>query len=417
MRRVFQHGAYADRALHAEADRARLEPRERALARRLAYGAIQRRATHDHVIARLAERDPERLDPTLRVALWVGLYELLYLDSAAEHAAVDQAVELAKLEHPKGAGLVNAVLRRATREARALLDALDDETPERAAIRHSHPEWIAALWWEALGPVQARTLMAANNEPAESALRANTLVTGAGALAAALAAEGVATRPAPSLPEGLVAEGRFDAFHSPLWAAGAFMPQSRGSMLVAKTLDPRPGERVLDLCAAPGAKTTHIAALMGDSGQVVAVERHEGRSEALKRTCSRMRITSVEVVLADATRFRGEGFDRVLVDPPCSGLGTLRSRPDLRWRMGEERMVGLVAEQTAILDVAAGATRPSGVLVYSTCTISAAENERQIASLLERHPAFEVADSMQLLPHRDGTDGFFIARLRNARSQ
>ncbi len=431
VRRVFEQDAFADRALRGECDRLALDARDRALAMRLAYGAVQRRATLDHVAGALAGRPVARLDPPVRAALRLGLLQLLFLDAIPAHAAVDESVELAKGAGSRGAGLVNAVLRRAVAEGPALLAALDDATPEGAALRHSHPRWIAELWWEALGPEMARALLAHDNEPPESAVRANTLVLLAAALATALADLGVATRPAPELPEGLVLDGPFDAYASALWEAGALMPQSRASMLVARVLDPRAGERVLDLCAAPGAKTTQLAALMGATGEIVAVERHAGRAAALGRTCLRMRAGNVRVEVADAaaSRTEDERFDRVLVDPPCSALGTLQSRPDARWRGGPERVAELAAAQARILAAGAAALRPGGVLVYSTCTISPEENERLIDRFLADHADFaaddlqadhalwqhpSVARHLQTLPQRDGTDGFFIARLRRA---
>nr|MBA2261689.1 hypothetical protein [Solirubrobacterales bacterium] len=239
--RVFEEGAYADRALHGEARG--LEPRERALAQQLAFGTVQRARTLDHVIELLA-RPPRRLDAPTRTALRLGLFQLLFLDGVAEYAAVTQSVELARNARSGGHGLVNAVLRRATREGRALVDALPEATAHEAALRHSLPDWIAGLWWEVYGPDTARALMAAANAPAEHALRANTLATDRDALARLLP---VASHPAPDpeLPEGLVIDGPFDAHGSPLWTQGLFMPQSRGAMLVGALLAPRPGERVL----------------------------------------------------------------------------------------------------------------------------------------------------------------------------
>ena len=389
---------------------------------RLAYGAVQRRATLDHVIETLAARPVDRLEPAVLAALRLGVLQLAFLDRVPAHAAVGESVELAKRDSRGGAGLVNAVLRRAAREAPALVDALPDRTPAEAALKHSHPLWIAELWFEALGPDEARKLMAAGNEPAEAAIRVNTLKATQLELP-------VPTRPADHLPEGLVVEGAFDAFASPQWEQGLFMPQSRAAMAVARALAPQPGERVLDLCAAPGGKTTHLAALMGDEGVVVAVEKHPGRAEALRRTADRMGATSVEVRVADAAEPLDESFDRVLVDPPCSDLGTLASRPDVRWRKDPGAPAALAATQAAILEAGADAVRPGGVLVYSTCTISPAENERLIAAFLERRTDFAVDEMpsdlpvwdhpsvpgfLQTLPHRDGTDGFFIARLRRS---
>jgi 16S rRNA (cytosine967-C5)-methyltransferase len=432
IRRVFEQAAYADRAFTAEA--ADLAPRDRALAMALAYGTVQRRATLDHVAARLSSRPPDELDPPVLAALRLGLFQLLLLDGVADHAAVNDSVELAKRAQRGGAGLVNAVLRRAVREGPAIVDALDDNTADAAAILHSVPQWLAELWWNELGADQARALLRRINRPAESALRVNTLLARRDDVLAELA---VAARPAAGLPEGIVLDQPFDAQASELWARGEIMPQSRGSMLVSRMLEPGPGERVLDLCAAPGAKTTHLGALMSGQGQLIAVERHPGRAEALARTIARMRVDCARVRLGDATTIdvltglsgdRGSpaGYERVLVDPPCSGLGTLQSRPDLRWRTNPARIADLVPLQSRILRAGAAALASGGVLVYSVCTISRAESEGVIEDFLREHREFRADDLggrrghhgtgpyLQLLPHVDDTDGFFIARLRRA---
>lgn len=408
VRRVFEHGAYADRALAAEARG--LDTRDRALAMRLAYGAVQRRATLDYFAERLADRPVSKLSPPVLAALRLGLLQLLFLDGVAEHAAVNESVELAKAGGAPGARFVNAVLRRAARERGELLDDLNDDTPEAAAILHSVPAWLAELWWRELGAGPARALLAHVNEPPESAVRVNTLVADVDEVVAALP---VGTRPAVDLAEGLVLDGPFDLEGSELWKDGAVMAQSRGSMLVCRALAPSPGDRVLDLCAAPGAKTTQLAALLSNDGEVVAVERHPGRAEALERTCERMRAECVRVELGDATEARpGRRFDRVLVDPPCSGLGTLQSRPDIRWRASPESIGELALLQRRILDAGAAATASGGALVYSVCTISRAEGEDLIDVFLAEHRQFAAEQRFQLLPHRDGTDGFFVARLR-----
>jgi len=417
LRRVFEQGAYADRALTAEA--AELDPRDRALAMRLAYGAVQRKGTLDHLIEQLAARPPAALDPPLLAALRLGLYELLYMRGAPDYAVVGDAVELAKAHARAGHGLVNAVLRRAAREgADALLGPLGDDTPEQAAVKHSHPEWIARLWWESLGAEQARALMAADNEPLEVALRANTLVSDAATIARELP---VRTHLDPAIPEALVLEEPFDVHSSPLWQAGAFHAQSRAAMLVARALDPAPGERVLDLCAAPGGKSTHLAALMQGQGEVHAVERNPRRAGSLVRTARRLQAANVIVEVADAEQWSLAGhdpaiapFDRVLVDPPCSGLGTLQARADLRWRVSPEAIAEMVPVQSQILAAGASALRPGGVLVYSTCTISSNENERLIAAFLDSHSQFRLDDVVVTLPHRDHTAGFYIARLRKS---
>jgi 16S rRNA (cytosine967-C5)-methyltransferase len=423
LRRVFEQGAYTDRAFTGEA--AGLEPRERAFAMQLAYGTVQRRATIDYVAGRLTRRRLSDLEPPVLAALRLGIFQLTLLGGVAEHAAVDQSVELVKHASPGGASLVNAVLRRVARQASGMLDGLSDERPADAATLHSVPEWLAQRWFDELGAEVARALLRRINAPAESALRLNTLVASPGEVLARLP---VASGAAVGLAEGIVLQAPFDAHSSPLWHVGAIMPQSRASMLVSRVLAPAAGDRVLDLCAAPGAKTTHLAALMEDQGEIVAAERHPGRAQALARTCSRMHAGCVRVEVGDATKMGFTGrFDRVLVDPPCSGLGTLQSRPDIRWRASPEGIDRLSALQERILAAAASAIASGGVIVYSVCTISRPEGPGVLERFLKANPDYEAADlgaafadwshpdgepHLQLLPHRDGTDGFFIGRLR-----
>jgi 16S rRNA (cytosine967-C5)-methyltransferase len=416
-RRVFEQDAYADRALHAEA--AGLDGRDRAFAMALAYTAVQRRATLDHVIERISGRSVERLDPPVVAVLRLGVAQLLLLDGVADHAAVDESVKLVKLDAPRAAGLVNAVLRRTIREGAEILAELDDATPEQAALLRSVPVWLAQLWFDELGAEQARALLIAINQPAESALRVNRLVATPEQVVAGLPV--LAATPA-GYPDALVLDGPFDAHGSELWAQGMIMPQSRGSMTPPLVLDPQPGERVLDLCSAPGAKASQLAALMGDEGTITCVEVNPRRADGLRRTLRRMRATTAAVTIADAGEpLAGGPYDRVLADPPCSGLGTLQSRPDLRWRTTPERVTATAAIQARVLDAAAAVVASGGVLVYSVCTISRAEGESVIAAFRARHPEFRLeppsdrepeATHLQLLPHLHGTDGFFVARLR-----
>jgi 16S rRNA (cytosine967-C5)-methyltransferase len=380
LRRTSEGAAYADRALRGEA--AGLNPRDYALAKRIAFGTIQRQGTLDWVIDSRIKR---KLDPPIRDALRLGLYQLLFLDGVADHAAVGEAVALATGATSRGAGgLVNAVLRRVQREGITLPE---DTDPHGASVRHSHPRWLVDRWWEELGPDTTRALLAANNEPAELALRVNTLVD--------FDLSGI---PGARLGDAIVVDGTLDAAAHPGFAAGAFVVQSRAAQAVSRVVDPQPGERILDLCAAPGGKTTHLAALMGGTGEVVAVERHGGRARALQQAATRLQATSVRVVQDDATTFTDDaGFDRILLDPPCSGLGTLRTHPDLRWRVTAQQVDELAVIQDAMLASARRLLRPGGRLVFSTCTIST--REERMAGV----------GQIRTLPSRDATDGFYIA--------
>jgi 16S rRNA (cytosine967-C5)-methyltransferase len=430
LRRVSEDDAFADRVFVAEAERYELTPRDRAFAQQLVYGTVQRRATLDYVLTALSARPVVSIDPPLRDTLRLGLFQLLFLGGVPDHAAVEQTVELAKLERGGGHRFANAVMRRATREAEGLVAELTSDSPADAAVLHSHPEWLVRMWWDALGREEALALLARDNEPPESAVRANELVITREELREVLLDLGVESTPVEDMPEGLVLDAPFDVHGSLLFEAGALIPQSRASMLVARVLDPQPGEAVLDLCAAPGAKSTHIAALMRGRGRLVTVERNAGRCDSLQNNCKRMGAHWVEVRCEDAANFVGDiedGYDRVLLDPPCSDLGTLQSRPDARWRKEPDQIRELTRIQEGLIEAAAEHVRPGGTLVYSTCTISPSENEDQVHNFLARHPEFEADDVanelpefrhpraprfLQLLPHVQGTDGFFIARLR-----
>jgi 16S rRNA (cytosine967-C5)-methyltransferase len=441
IRATFERDAHTERFFREAADARESVGRERAQAQRLAFGAVQRRGTADAAIERLAERSLRLLDPPVVAALRLGLYELLFADGTPDHAAVDQAVELVKgAGAAHAAGLVNAVLRRAGREREKLTEMLlgDDSTPESAAVAHSAPLWLARMWWEELGAEPARALLAACNRPAELGLCVNTLRHEREAMLAILGEAGLDVQPAEgpwplAPPEAIVSRGRTGATVPERVAAGELTPQSRGSAAVVEVLDPQPGEHVLDLCAGPGIKSAQIAARMGDRGELISVEQDPGRAEEVAEQARRLGLRSVTVIEADAAATgMASGFDRVLVDPPCSDLGALASRPDARWRKSPRTIERLVELQARILQRGLEALRPGGTLVYSTCTISRREGEEQIAALLSRAaggeaPLLSVDDlgalapdlasshdrrCLQLRPDRDTTTGFFVCRLR-----
>jgi 16S rRNA (cytosine967-C5)-methyltransferase len=385
VRRTFEEGAYADRAFPPEADRAHLDERDRRLAMRLAYGTVQRVRTLDHAMETLAARPPDALQPTLRAALRVGAYQLLFASAIPARAAVNETVELAKsVAGRHTAGLANAVMRRVAEAGPGWVETLPPP------LRHSYPDWIAAEWTAMLGDGEANALMAAQNEPPELCVRVNTLRPAALDI-------GVPTHGDPEIPEALVLDASFDVSASRELREGLIWPQSRGSMLAARALAPEPGMRVLDLCSAPGGKAGQLAAMMADRGRLVCVERHPGRAEALGRMLASQGATCAEVVVADALEFGESGFDRILLDPPCSGLGVLAGRPDARWRRtlaDAEQVAGL---QRRMLAHARGLLAPGGRLVYSVCTVRRDES------------AGVVPGGRQTLPHRDGTDGFYVA--------
>lgn len=386
--RVFEEDAYADRAFAPEAKE--LDPRDRAFAQRIAYGAIQRVRTLDHAVESLGGRAVSAMDPPVRAAIRLGAYELGFLGGVPARASVNEAVELVRAAGAERAvGFANAVLRRVAEGIRDLVAALPEGSTAEAALKHSYPDWIADTWWEEWGAEEALALMRAQNEPPETAVR--VVATGEAR---------VVERIDPSeLEQGLV------------W------PQSRGSQLAGAAVGVQSGERVLDLCAAPGGKTTQLART---AAEVVAVEVHPGRARELEANCRLLGATNITVVTADARELPPEltGFDRVLVDAPCSGLGVLAARPDLRWRARP-----LPELQAELLAVARERVKPGGSVTYSVCTIARAENEAVLDqadglalddSLAETWPEYQHphrSGVLLTLPHRHRTSGFFIARL------
>ncbi|HEY0389060.1 MAG TPA: transcription antitermination factor NusB [Gaiellales bacterium] len=385
VRRTFEQGAYADRAFAGAAGA--LDPRERRQAMRLAFGAVQRMRTVDHAVEQLAGRRPMRLQAELRNALRVSGYEVLFSDAVPARAAVSEGVELARsVAGGRIAGLANAVLRRLADAGAGWVDGLPPP------LRLSYPDWVWDAWVDLLGEEGAAACGDAQNQPPELSLRVNTLRAGRVDL-------GVPAHEVPGLPEALVLDEVTDVTASRAFASGAVWPQSRSSMRPGRVLAPEPGMRVADLCAAPGGKAGQLAALMEDRGELVCVERHAGRAAELVRTLERFGATCARVVVADVVDFAGGPFDRILLDPPCSGLGVLAGRPDARWRRTPEDAAELAALQRAMLEHAIGLLAPGGVLVYSVCTLRREECEA-IA------PGGDY-----LLPYVEKSDGFYIARV------
>ncbi|HEY7197668.1 MAG TPA: transcription antitermination factor NusB [Gaiellaceae bacterium] len=401
VRRVFEDGAYADRAFRSVA--AGLDGRERRFAQELAYGTVRRVRTLDHAIEALGRRPVRKLDAPVRTALRLGAYQLAYATGVPAHAAANESVELVR-----GAGLeravafTNAVMRRLADGIQALIDALPETTAAEAALRHSYPDWIAETWWREWGADGARELMGAQNEPQQTVVHVSPD-----------APEDVDGDPVPGFPEAR----RVEAVQQAWLDLGLARPQSVGSQLAGAAVGVRPGERVLDLCAAPGGKTLQLAEA---AGEVVAVELHESRARELDETLRRYRAANVRIVAADARELPGDlgRFDRVLVDAPCSGLGVLASRPDLRWRAKPLPELQLELLHAAQERVAAG-----GTLTYAVCTLNTLENEDVVdATGLEpedlgtewpafRHP--RRPEFLLTLPHVHRTSGFFVARLRS----
>lgn len=394
LRRVFEDDAYADHAFRAAAKD--LDDRDRALAQRLAFGAVQRVRTLDHAIEELGRRRVHRLDAPVRAALRLGAYQLGFVGGVPRYAAVNESVELVRRAGlARAVAFTNAVLRRLADGLEPLLASLPEETAREGALKHSYPDWVAETWWRDLGADDARALMRAQNEPGEVAVR---LVRGE-----------IEGTPDTDVPGAWIV----DRVDQAALADGRIWPQSRASQLVGLAVGSREGERTLDVCAAPGGKATMLA------GEVVAVDVNEARARELEENVRQLGASNVKVVVADGRNLPPEldGFDRALVDAPCSGLGVLNRRADLRWRA--EPLPDL---QLELLQAAAARVKSGGTVVYSVCTINADEAEAVVEgsgleidpALGDEWPAFRHPsrpEFVQTLPHVHGTAGFFAARL------
>ena len=427
-------GGYADRTLDAELRRRpTLDPRDRALATELVYGILRHQGRLDYALGRFCKQPLPKLELKVLLLLRLGAYQLLCLERIPESAAVNTTVELARrLALERATGFINGVLRALGRGRQQLVwpDA------DRAPLAHleqalSLPHWLAERWLQELGATEARQLAAALLEPAPTTLRVNTLRTDRPAFLAALAAAGHQGEATRFAPEGVRLLSR-GAAPLPGDAEGWYQVQDEASMLIAHCLGPRAGEVLLDVCAAPGGKTTQMAALTGNRGRITAVDLHPQRLRLVEHGAARLGCSGITTRAWDLTRrptfLDPASCDGVLVDAPCSGLGVLRRNPEARWRLHPADITLLAERQAAILQQAAPLVKPGGRMLYAVCTTTPEETDCQVAAFLAAHPDFrleplythlpaacrELLDAHGCLrswPHRHGLDGFFAARL------
>ncbi len=429
---IQQRGAYADMALERVLQGATLAGPDRSLVTELVYGSTRRQRSLDALLDHLGKQPAQQQPPLLRAILHLGLYQLRYLERVPAAAAVHTSVNLAKQNRlGKLAGVVNGILRRYLREA-----ATGDPLPlpagaiARLGVEHSLPDWVVALWAEQFDLATAADLAAWFNQPPSLDLRVNPLKTSVAAVQAALAERQLEAAPVPPLPQALRLRGATGAIHQlPGFGAGHWTVQDSGAQLAAYLLAPQPGEVVIDACAAPGGKATQIAELMGDVGTVWANDRHPQRLTKVGEAAARLGLRSLQLCPGDARalpQFVNQA-ERVLLDAPCSGLGTLHRHPDLRWRQTPATVAELTQLQRELLAATATWVKPGGILVYVTCTLNAAENEKIVTAFLGDHPEWQLqppppefpwaslaskAGWLQLLPSVHSCDGFFMARLQ-----
>jgi len=431
--RFIQGGGFADVVLDRLLHKANLGDLDRRLLTELVYGSVRRQRTLDALIDQLGKKKAHQQPPDLRLILHLGLYQLRYLDQIPPSAAVNSSVELAKQNgFPKLAGVVNGLLRQYLRLREQGGDPLQLPTDSvaRLGIRHSYPDWIIQIWQQQLGAEDTEHLCQYLNQPPAIDIRINPLRASIDQVEAAVTAAGIAVQRLPPLPQALRFLDHPGPIHKlPGYQEGWWTVQDSSAQLVGHWMAPQPGEVIIDACAAPGGKTTHLAELLQDQGKIWACDRTPSRLRRLQQNIQRLGLKSIRCCPGDSrilAQFTGEA-DRVLVDAPCSGLGTLHRHADARWRQTPETAQELARLQAELLDQTATWVRPGGILVYATCTLNPGENEAIVEQFLGRHsnwslvppspesPAAAFAQPqgwLKVWPHRAQMDGFFIAKIK-----
>jgi 16S rRNA (cytosine967-C5)-methyltransferase len=431
--RVEVDKAYADILLDQVLGRGIISDKDRSLLTEIVYGTLRWRGRIDFHLKQLTRRSFEETDPFIKNLLRVTLYQISFLDRVPEYAALNEAVNLAKVHSgSRVGGFVNGILRNFIRTNRTATPPDPDSCGVAALADYwSHPEWLINEWIQYLGRAHVTPLLAANNRQAPLVLRANVCRTDRQALLRTFKSHGIEALPTKWSPQGIVVHSQVPIERLSGFEEGFFQIQSEASQLISYLLDPHPGEKILDACAAPGGKTTHIAELMNDQGQVTATDRSPKGIVRIDENAVRLGLKSIRTIRADMTEqvaAQESTFDRILVDAPCSGLGTLRSHPEIKWNRDMADVVRLSELQRKILLQAASYLKPAGVLVYSTCTLTAHENETVVNEFLACHREYVLDEAagylpdqakklvkkkyFMALPHKHDTDGFFAARLR-----
>jgi 16S rRNA (cytosine967-C5)-methyltransferase len=425
-------GGFADVVLHRLLSQRNLSPVDRPFATELVYGTVRRQRTLDVLIDQLGKKKAHQQPLELRIILHLGLYQLRFLDQVPESAAVNTSVELTKATgKAKLSGVVNGILRQYIRLRESGTDPLElpSDRTSALAIKHSYPDWIVDLWQTQLGWEETEALCDWLNRPPVIDLRVNSLKISVDELAEKFATAGIQTERLPHLPQALRLSEHVGLIKQlPGYAEGLWTVQDASAQLVSYLVAPQPGQVVVDTCAAPGGKTTHLAELIGDEGLIWACDRTTSRLKKVQQNLKRLQLNSIKTFTGDsttATRFEGQG-DRVLVDAPCSGLGTLHRHADARWRQTPETVAELTVLQLQLLSQAATWVKPHGTLVYATCTLHPAENEAVVQNFLDTHVDWQIlppaADEpaaafvlpegwVKVWPHREDMDGFFMVRL------
>ena len=431
---ISEKGAYSNIALNRHLEAERLGDTDRGFITELVYGTVKWRLKIDWIISRFSNIKLKKISPWILNILRAGTYQLLFMDKVPESAACNESAKLAKkYGHQASTGFVNAVLRNIARSKGAIKEPDKDGDPVKyLSIAYSHPEWMVERFLKLFGPDFTETLLESNNAIPEFSIRVNTLKTTAEKLAEALEHEKIEVFPGKFSRDALIIKNPSSISRLSAFKEGLFQVQDESSMLVARVLDPKPGELVLDVCSAPGGKATHIAQIMDNKGTVLARDIHEHKIKLIEQAASRLGIDIIKTKIHDAllsdTELENKA-DRVLLDAPWTGLGIIRRKPDIKWGRESSDTAEITSLQRKMIAAAARSVKPGGVLVYSTCTLLPEENEEIVKEFLKGNPEFEMDDLTSVIPetlkssmkekgmlqvytNRDGADGFFISKMK-----
>lgn len=433
--RVEQEGAYSNLQLNSALQRASLSKEDAGLATELVYGTVSRLITLDYFLNRFVSKGMNKLQPWVRNLLRLSLYQIQYLDRIPPHAVVNEAVNLAKRRGHQGiSGMVNGVLRNVLRSRDQLVLPEGLSPAERISLQHSHPQWLVERWILQYGEQVAEDICRANNEAPSVSVRVNTTMISREDLIREMEAEGMEVAPSPLTPEGILVKSGGNMALTGWYRDGQLSVQDESSMLVGDAVGPASGMKVLDCCAAPGGKTAHLAELMRDQGEVIANDLHEHKQRLIQEQAERLGLDAIKTVTGNALdlvkMYPPASFDRILLDAPCSGLGVIRRKPDLKWAKTAGDIKEISSLQYELLESVSSLLREGGILVYSTCTIEPQENEATVERFLRNHPGFGIPDEasaswrrlqetalprgggIQILPQHFHSDGFYIARIQ-----
>lgn len=430
--RIQKEQGFADQAMDRELSKGGLIGPDRGLFAELVFGVLRRQGTLDHILSQLLDQPLAKLEPKVLTLLRLGLYQLVYLDRIPESAAVNESVNLAKESVPRASGLINAVLRNYLRR-KELIKFPDPSTDLSASIaaRHSQPIWLVNQWLDQLGPQETEELAEAASLQPPLTLRANTLRLTRDELLQRFTDNGITVSACRYSPHGIHVEGRHHIPGLPGFNEGFFAVQDEASQMVSLLLAPLPGERLLDACAAPGGKATHLAQIMANQGELLAMDLARSKLPLIQENAHRLGINIISTRAADLLQtgaFPANAFDRVLLDAPCSGTGVIRRNPEAKWRLTPSDITRLAATQKSLIKNAARMLKAGGSMLYSTCSTTLEENEEVIRDFLSQQKDFVLENMNELFPayqgiftdkgmfrawpHRHGMDGFFAARLR-----